>query len=61
MFQQLDEYITKGWIKPSVSPYRPLILFVHKKEGIFQMCIEFRMLNKQTKIDAYPVPGLMRY
>ena len=34
MHRQLDEYLTKGWIKLSVSPYGALILFVCKKEGM---------------------------
>ena len=32
--QQLDKYLTKGWMKPSVSPYGAPIFFVHKKEGM---------------------------
>ena len=32
--RQLDKYLTKGWIKLSVSPYGAPILFVHKKEGM---------------------------
>ena len=31
VYQQLDEYLTKGWIKLSASPYVALIFFVHKK------------------------------
>ena len=54
--QQLDKYFAKGWIKLSTSPYGAYILFICKKDEIFQMCIEFRMLNKQTKIDAYLIP-----
>ena len=36
VYQQLDKYLTKGWIKPSVSPYWAPILFVHKRKGHFK-------------------------
>ena len=36
MHRQLDKYLTKGWIKLSVSPYGAPILFVHaKRKGHF--------------------------
>ena len=44
--------------KPSVSPYRALILFIHEKEETLCMCIDFRMLNKQTKNDVYIIPQI---
>ena len=50
--------ISQRWIKLSVSPYGAPILFVHKKEGMLCMCIDFRMLNKQTKIDTYLIPWI---
>ena len=56
--QQLDKYLATGWIKLSVFPYGAPILFVHKKEGLFWMCIDFRMLNKQKKIDGYLIPQI---
>ena len=58
MHRQLDKYLTKGWIKLSVSPYGAPVLFVHKKGGTLCMCINFRMLNKLKKIDAYPTPQI---
>ena len=42
----------KGMDKTKCIPLRhsPMpILFVCKKEGMFQICIDFRILNKQTK------------
>ena len=56
--RQLDEYLAKRWIKPSVSPYRTSIFFVCKKEGTLQMYIDFKMLNKQTKSNVYPIPWI---
>ena len=28
------------------------------KEGMLRICINFRALNKQTKLDAYPIPRI---
>ena len=54
--KQLDDLLEKGWIRPSVSPYRAPILFVRKKEGTLRMCIDYRELNKQTVKNRYPLP-----
>ena len=43
---------------PNVSPYGALVPFVHKNEGMLRMCIDFRVLDKQTKLDAYPIPRI---
>ena len=31
--RQLDEYLEKGWIRPSSSPYGAPIVFIRKKTG----------------------------
>ena len=56
--KQLDELLAKGWIRPSSSPYGHPILFVRKKTGELRMCIDYRLLNKQTRLDRYPVPRI---
>jgi len=45
---QLEELLAKGYIKPSKSPYGAPVLFVHKKDGILRMCVDYRALNKVT-------------
>nr|GFA47268.1 putative reverse transcriptase domain-containing protein [Tanacetum cinerariifolium] len=45
---QLQELSDKVFIRPSSSPWGALILFVKKKDGSFQMCIDYRELNKLT-------------
>ena len=45
---QLHELIEKGYIRPSVSPWGASIIFVKKKDGTMQMCIEYHQLNKMT-------------
>ena len=48
--------LEKGWIRPSVSPYGAPILFVRKKTGELRMCVDFRSLNRQTRLDMFPIP-----
>ena len=43
--KQLDEYLSKGWIMPSTSPYGAPILFAREKDGTLRMCINHRALN----------------
>ena len=55
---QLDEYLKKGWICPSSSPYGAPIVFIRKKTGELHMTVDYRALNRQTKKDIYPLPRI---
>jgi hypothetical protein len=55
---QLEEFLTKGYIKPSKSPYGAPVLFVHKKDGTLRMCVDYRALNKVTMKNRYPLPRI---
>ncbi|GJY86757.1 putative reverse transcriptase domain-containing protein [Tanacetum coccineum] len=50
---QLQELSDKGFIRPSSSPWGAPVLFVKKKYGSFQMCIDYRELNKLTVKNRY--------
>ncbi len=52
---QLEELLAKGYIKPSKSPCGAPILFVHKKDGMLRMCVDYRALNKATVKNRYPL------
>nr|GEV50635.1 putative reverse transcriptase domain-containing protein [Tanacetum cinerariifolium] len=47
-----------GFIRPSSSPWGAPILFVKKKNGSFQMCIDYQELNKLTVNNRYPLPRI---
>ncbi|GKE69077.1 putative nucleotidyltransferase, ribonuclease H [Tanacetum coccineum] len=53
---QLPELQDKGG--PSHSPWGAPVLFVKKKDGSFQMCIDYRELNKLTVKNRYPLPRI---
>ncbi|GJS84045.1 putative reverse transcriptase domain-containing protein [Tanacetum coccineum] len=46
--EQLKELSNKGFIRPSSSPWGASVLFVNKKDGSFQMCIDYRELNNHV-------------
>lgn len=56
--KQLDDMLSKGWIRPSASPYGHPILFVRKKDGSLRMCVDYRLLNRNTRVDRYPIPRI---
>lgn len=47
-----------GIIRPSCSPYATEIVLVRKKDGPWRVCIDYRQLNKFTKLDKYPLPRI---
>ncbi|GKC62673.1 putative reverse transcriptase domain-containing protein [Tanacetum coccineum] len=55
---QLQELSDKGFIRPSSSSWGALVLFVKKKDGSFQMCIDYQELNKLTVKNHYPLPRI---
>ncbi|GJZ45618.1 putative reverse transcriptase domain-containing protein, partial [Tanacetum coccineum] len=56
--EKLKELSDKGFIRPSSSPCGAPVLFVKKKDGSFQMCIDYRELNKLTVKNRYPLPRI---
>jgi hypothetical protein len=53
---QLKEMMEKGYIQPSMSPWRALALFLKMKDGTLMLCIDYRQLNKMTIKNKYPLP-----
>ena len=47
-----------GNIKPSKSPFSSSVVLVKKKDGTLRMCIDYRILNKRTIKNRYPIPRI---
>ena len=56
--KELKAMSADGVIRPSRSPYASEIVLVQKKGGTWRMCIDFRLLNKYTIADKYPMPRI---
>ena len=54
--KQVKQMLERGVIEKSSSPWSSAIVLVKKKDGSTRCCIDYRMLNKITVNDAYPLP-----
>ena len=52
----IDDNLKTGFIQLSNSPFGAPILFVKKKDGSLQLCVDFHQLNAITQKDKYPLP-----
>jgi hypothetical protein len=55
---QLQDLLDKGFVRPSVSLWGALVLFVKNKDGSLILCIDYRELNKVTMQNKYPLPRI---
>jgi len=52
----IDKNLATGLIHPSYSPHGAPVLFIWKKDGSIQLCINFWGLNQISKKGRYPLP-----
>ena len=55
---QLEELLSKGFIRPSISPWGAPVLVMKKKDGSLRLCIDYRQLNRVTIHNQYPLPRI---
>ena len=55
---QLEELLSKEFIRSSISPWGAPVLFVKKKDGSLRLCMDYRKLNKVTIRNLYPLPKI---
>ena len=55
---QLQEFLNKDLIRPSISPWGAPVLFAKKKDKTLRLCIDYRQLNRVTIKNRYPFPWI---
>ena len=56
MKQHLQEILDADIIESSTSEYSSPVVLVKKKDGSMRFCLDFRALNKVTRLVTYPLP-----
>jgi len=52
----IKEHVSKGYIRPSKSPYAAPFFFIKKKDGKLRPVQDYRRLNQWTICNTYPLP-----
>ena len=55
---QIHEFLDKGFIRLSTSPWGAPVLFAKKKDKTLQLYIDYRKLNRVTIKNRYSLPRI---
>ncbi|MCO5604545.1 hypothetical protein L7F22_058712 [Adiantum nelumboides] len=58
IMRQVNELVEKKMVRPSSSPFRSPVLLMHKKNGTYRMCVDYRALNRITIKNKFLVPQI---
>ena len=54
--EEVDRMLAEEIIEPSEGPWSSCLVIVPKSNGKNRFCIDYRLVNRLTKRDAYPIP-----
>jgi hypothetical protein len=54
----LQQLLDMNIIRPSYSPWASHVVLVKKRDNSLRMCVDYRMLNKNSKKDSYALPRI---
>jgi hypothetical protein len=55
---QPQDLLEKGYIRPSLTPWRAPVMFLKKNDGTLRLCIDYIHINKVTVKKKYPLPQI---
>jgi len=56
--EQIQQNLDTGLATTSRSSWASPIVMVQKKDQIYRLCVDYRILNERTIKDAYPLPRI---
>ena len=54
--KEINRMLSAGVIEPTSAEWASPVVFVPRKDGTMQFCVEYRKLNAVTVRDSYPLP-----